>query len=130
MRVLNPLPDHKSAFRLIRDRLPHGEIAAVGHRVVHGGESFSGSVMIDDAVLKAIEENVPLAPLHNPANLQGIKVAMELFPDVPHVAVFDTAFHQDMAPEVFLYPLPYDLHRRYGIKEVQLSRDLPHLCRL
>ena len=93
-----------------------GEIAGVGHRVVHGGASLQETTPIDDTVMAAIEANVPLAPLHNPANLEGVKVAMDLFPEVPQVAVFDTAFHQTMPPRAFLYAIPYDLYATHGIR--------------
>ena len=91
----------------------------MGHRVVHGGERFTASALIDDGVLRAIEEQVPLAPVHNPRCLLGISEAQRIFPDVPHVAVFDTAFHQSMPPEAYLYAVPYALYerdriRRYG----------------
>lgn len=122
------IPDHKSGMRLVVEQLIHGqhgvvndtsEIHAVAHRVVHGGEYFQQPVLITDKVIEAIEMNVSLAPLHNPANLDGIRVAMELFSDVPQVAVFDTAFHQTIPPHAFLYALPYELYekdriRRYG----------------
>ena len=93
--------------------------AAVGHRVVHGGEHFSESALIDDDVIRAIEQASQLAPAHNPRCLRGIREAQRLFPDVPHVAVFDTAFHQTMPPEAYVYPIPYafferDRIRRYG----------------
>ena len=96
------------------------EIDAVGHRVVHGGETFSRSVRIDDKVMAAIEENIPLAPLHNPANITGVKACIAVMgPDVPQVAVFDTAFHQTMPPVAYTYALPYEYYeqdkvRRYG----------------
>lgn len=95
------------------------EIAAIGHRVVQGGEFFNSAILIDEAVKRAIEENNPLAPLHNPANLIGINVAEELFPDTANVAVFDTEFHQTMEPVAYLYALPYEYYedlkiRRYG----------------
>ena len=95
------------------------EIAAVGHRVVHGGDMFTESTLIDDKVIEKIEECIPLAPLHNPANLVGIREAQALLSDVPHVAVFDTSFHQTMPEESFLYALPFDFYkknkiRRYG----------------
>jgi acetate kinase len=95
------------------------EIGAIGHRVVHGGEDFHRPTVIDEQVIKAIENNVALAPLHNPANLDGIHVAMELFPGVPQVAVFDTAFHQTIPDRAYMYALPYELYeahrvRRYG----------------
>jgi acetate kinase len=92
------------------------EISAVGHRVVHGGERFQESVLIDDEVIEGIEENIALAPLHNPGNLQGYRAAKAVLPDVPHVAVFDTSFHHSMPPEAYLYALPYSLYQRFGIR--------------
>jgi acetate kinase len=97
--------------------IPHkGEIGAVGHRIVHGGERFHASVLIDDEVLEGIEANIALAPLHNPANLQGYKAAKSALPDAPQVAVFDTAFHHTLPAEAYLYALPYSLYQRYGIR--------------
>ncbi len=93
-----------------------GEIDAVGHRVVHGGEKFACSTLFDDEVLTQIKECIELAPLHNPANIRGYLVAKEIFPDIPHCAVFDTAFHQTMPPHAYLYGLPRVLHRRHGIR--------------
>ena len=95
------------------------EIDAVGHRVVHGGESFQQSVLIDEDVIQAIEACIPLAPLHNPANITGIRACQEAMPGVPMVAVFDTVFHQTMPPQAFIYALPYEFYtrdkvRRYG----------------
>ena len=95
------------------------EIGAVGHRVLHGGEKFTASCLIDDACIEAIKENIPLGPLHNPANLMGIEACQKVLPNVPQVAVFDTAFHQTMPPKAFRYGLPNhyytDLHmRKYG----------------
>ena len=123
-----PIPDHAAAFQEIVYDLLEGEhaviasideIEAVGHRVVHGAEEFTGSTRITEAVLKAIRACVPLAPLHNPPNLTGIEAAQKLLPNVPHVAVFDTAFHQTMPETAFIYAMPYDLYqkdriRRYG----------------
>ncbi len=120
--------DHKAGMHLLIDMITAAdtgvieskdEIDAIGHRVVQGGEAFSSAIRIDDAVKSAIEENNPLAPLHNPANLTGIKVAEELFPNIPNVAVFDTEFHQTMPPKAYLYALPYEYYqdlkiRRYG----------------
>ena len=97
--------------------LPHkDEIAAVGHRVVHGGEQFKTSVLIDERVVDDIEACIALAPLHNPGNLQGYRAARAVLPDAPHVAVFDTSFHQTMPPEAYLYALPYSLYQRFGIR--------------
>ena len=95
------------------------EIDAVGHRVVHGGEAFSGSVLIDEKVMAALEECIPLAPLHNPANITGIKACQKVMPGVPMVGVFDTAFHQTMPAKSYIYALPYEYYekdkvRRYG----------------
>ncbi len=123
-----PLPDHATALRLAMDLMTGSEagvikdaseIAAVGHRVVHGGEHFHDSTLITDSVIEAIKHCVPLAPLHNPPNLTGILTAKAIFESTPQVAVFDTAFHQSMAPEVYLYALPYECYadkgvRRYG----------------
>lgn len=93
-----------------------GEIAAVGHRVVHGGERFSASVVIDAAVERGIEDCVPLAPLHNPHNLRGLRAARAVLGHVPHVAVFDTAFHQTVPPYAYMYGLPYALYKRHAIR--------------
>jgi len=126
--VEQPIPDHYSGMMLViavltdKDQgvICHtSEIGAIGHRVVHGGEDFRASTRITPEVIEAIRRNIPLAPLHNPANLDGIRVAMEIFPEVPQVAVFDTAFHQTMPPHAFMYALPYSLYekdrvRRYG----------------
>jgi acetate kinase len=92
------------------------EIAAVGHRVVHGGESFATTALITDEVVAALEEHAQLAPLHNPPNLLGIRVAKRVLPDVPQVAVFDTAYHQTMPKHAYLYALPYDLYERWGVR--------------
>lgn len=92
------------------------EISAVGHRVVHGGERFHSPTIIDDEVIKAIRENIPLAPLHNPPNLEGIEVARSIFPDAPQIAVFDTAFHQTLPPKAFLYATPFQLYKRHGVR--------------
>ena len=123
-----PMPTHNEAIQAVLNALvdeKNGvigsmkEIDAVGHRVVHGGEKFAKSVVITDEVMQAIEECNPLAPLHNPANIIGIKACQELMPGVPMVAVFDTAFHQTMPPVAYTYALPYEYYekdkvRRYG----------------
>lgn len=93
------------------------EIGAVGHRIVHGGEKFKNSVVIDDEVIKAIEENITLAPLHNPAGLSGIKACKKLLPKVPMVAVFDTSFHQTMEEKAYIYQLPYKYYEDYKIRK-------------
>jgi acetate kinase len=114
---------HEQALRVVVALLDElgvaGEIAGIGHRVVHGGAKFSGSMPITPAVVAKIEECIPLGPLHNPANLLGIKISQELFPGLPQVAVFDTAFHQTMPPRAYLYAVPYEWFtkhevRRYG----------------
>lgn len=92
------------------------QIKAVGHRVVHGGETFKDSVLIDDDVIHAIEDAIDLAPLHNPPNLKGIEAAKKAMPNIPHVAVFDTAFHHTLPPEAYLYAIPNRLYRRYKIR--------------
>lgn len=92
------------------------EINAVGHRVVHGGEFFNGSVLITDAVIKAIEQTIELAPLHNPPNLRGIQAVSAVLPEIKQVAVFDTAFHQTMPEHAYMYALPYSLYTKYGVR--------------
>ena len=99
-----------------KEGLPLGPIEAVGHRVVHGGEHFSEAARVDDEVKEAIRDAFDLAPLHNPANLRGIEAAEALFPDLPQVAVFDTAFHQTLPPEAYLYALPNRLYRRHKVR--------------
>jgi len=100
-------------FGVVKDL---GEMAAIGHRVVHGGEKFSDAVLISRDVLGAIKACVPLAPLHNPLNLMGIEASIGLFQGVPHVAVFDTAFHQTMPKHAYLYAIPYDYYEKHGIR--------------
>ena len=128
VKISKEIPDHESAIRLALDFLTHkehgvikdiSEIGAVGHRVVHGGEEFSDSTIITDEVIKTVKSYFKLAPLHNPPNLLGIKVAQKLLPNIKHVAVFDTAFHQTIPPSAYLYGLPYSFYekeriRRYG----------------
>ncbi len=98
---------------VIKDR---SEIEAVGHRVVHGGEDFSGSVLITDAVIQTLKDNIELAPLHNPPNIKGITACQKHLPGVPQVGVFDTAFHQKMPPKAYLYGIPYLLYKKYKIR--------------
>lgn len=93
------------------------EITAVGHRVVHGGETFKAPAIIDKNVISAIRENIPLAPLHNPSNLIGIEITKNIFPNAAQVAVFDTTFHQTMAPEAFIYALPYEFYEKHRIRK-------------
>jgi len=118
-------PDHKEALSLIMRILTsedHGvlkdisEISAVGHRVVHGGERFAKSVLITDEVLDTFKELAPLAPLHNPPNIQGIEAAKEVLPNVPHIAVMDTAFLQTMPPTSYIYAVPYEWYEKYGVR--------------
>lgn len=120
-----PMPDHRSAIGRIVEALTDadhgaleslGEIAAVGHRVVHGGERFAEATLIDDEVLRIVEQCSELAPLHNPPNLVGIRACMELLPDTPQVAVFDTAFHQTIPQHAYLYGLPYEHYQQHGIR--------------
>ncbi|MGL4327684.1 MAG: acetate kinase, partial [Tannerellaceae bacterium] len=92
------------------------EINAVGHRVVHGGEKFASSVLINDEVIKQLEECIELAPLHNPPNLKGINAVTRLMPNVPQIGVFDTAFHQTMPDYAYMYGLPYSLYKKYGVR--------------
>ncbi|MFV0275259.1 MAG: acetate/propionate family kinase [Bacilli bacterium] len=118
--------DHSVAFKFLLEKLielktikSYEEIDACGHRVVHGGNKYADSIIINDAVLSTIENLIPLAPLHNPANLTGIKALMKLLPNINHIAVFDTAFHQTIEKSRFLYPLPYSWFenlevRKYG----------------
>ena len=119
------MPTHKEAIQMVLDALTNDktgaigslkEVNAVGHRVVHGGEKFAKSVVITDEVISAVEECNDLAPLHNPANLIGIRVCSELMPGVPQVAVFDTAFHQTMPAKAYLYGLPIEYYKNYKVR--------------
>ncbi|MTI47704.1 acetate/propionate family kinase [Sporosalibacterium faouarense] len=123
--IEKPMSNHKVALEIVLNAIvspDHGvinsmdEISAVGHRVVHGGEKFSGSVIIDDEVMEALRECIDLAPLHNPPNIMGIEACQELMPNVPMVGVFDTAFHQTMPEEAYIYPLPYEVYEKYGVR--------------
>ncbi len=123
--TVTPMPDHKEAIRLVLDALTNpktgvvkslDEIGAVGHRVVHGGEKFAASTLITDEVMKTVEECNDLAPLHNPANLIGINACKALMPNTPMVGVFDTAFHQTMPEEAYMYGLPYEYYQKYKIR--------------
>ena len=124
-KTVTPMPDHTEAIRLVLEALTNektgvvkslDEIGAVGHRIVHGGEKFAASTIITDEVMKAIEECNDLAPLHNPANLIGINACKKLMPTTPMVAVFDTAFHQTMPEEAYMYGLPYEYYEKYKIR--------------
>lgn len=120
-----PMKDHTDAVRYVIEKLTDAEVGviksldeidAVGHRIVHGGEKFASSVIINDEVMKAIEECNELAPLHNPANLIGINSCKKIMPHVPMVAVFDTAFHQTMPKKAYLYGLPYEYYEKYKVR--------------
>ena len=121
-----PMKNHKDAIGYVLKALTdkeHGvvssmdEISAVGHRVVHAGEKYAGSVLITEDVMNALEECIDLAPLHNPPNILGIRACQELMPNTPMVGVFDTAFHQTMKPETFLYAIPYEYYEKYKIRK-------------
>ena len=123
--TVSPMPDHKEAIRLVLAALTDAEngvvksldeIGAVGHRIVHGGEKFASATVITEDVLKAIEEVSELAPLHNPANLIGIRACQKLMPGVPNVAVFDTAFHQTMPEVAYIYGIPYEYYEKYKVR--------------
>ena len=121
----SPMADHTAAIKMVLDALTDektgvvkdlAEIGAVGHRIVHGGENFSQATIIDDEVIKAIEDCNDLAPLHNPANLIGIQACRALMPNTPMVCVFDTAFHQTMPEKAYLYGIPYEYYEKYKIR--------------
>ena len=123
--IREDLKDHKITLEFVMNALTNpeygviksmDEIAATGHRVVHGGEEFTSSVLITDKVISEVERCSNLAPLHNPPNLMGIYACKELLPDVPMVAVFDTAFHQSMPPEAYIYALPYEWYEKHGVR--------------
>ncbi|MGO1469337.1 MAG: acetate/propionate family kinase [Tissierella sp.] len=123
--IEEPMKDHKKALELVLDAVidkDYGaiksmdEIGAVGHRVVHGGEVFSGSVIIDEKVMQALEDCIELAPLHNPPNIMGIEACKALMPETPMVGVFDTAFHQTIPAENYIYPLPYKYYEDYKVR--------------
>ncbi len=126
-RVFNiEMKDHTAAFNNVLKAITDpecgvikskDEIGAIGHRVLHGGEKYACSILIDDDVIKAIEDCIPLGPLHNPANLMGIRACMELMPGKPNVAVFDTAFHQTMEEKTYMYPLPYEYYEKYHVRK-------------
>lgn len=120
-----PMHDHSDALKVVLEGLVHpdhnvlqslDEIEAVGHRVVHGAEDYAHSVLIDEDVMNKLEECVDLAPLHNPANILGIKAIEKLMPNLPNVGVFDTAFHQTMKPDAFIYALPYEMYEKHRVR--------------
>lgn len=125
VEIEDKIENHAKAISLVLNALTdkeHGvvksldEITSIGHRVVHGGEAFSGSVLITDAVMDALQANVELAPLHNPPNIMGIEACMKLMPNTPQVGVFDTAFHQTMPAEAYIYALPYEFYEKYKVR--------------
>ncbi len=124
-QIMHDIPEHTEGVKFIFSLLTDPEIGAikdlkeidaVGHRMVHGGEKFNKSVILDDEVLKEFEACSDLAPLHNPANLKGVKAVSELMPGLPQVGVFDTAFHQTMPKYAYMYPIPYELYEKYAIR--------------
>ena len=126
LKVEVSMPTHKEAIELVLKTLTDGEgkvinsiddIDAIGHRAVHGGEDFAGSVMVTDAVIAKMKELIPLAPLHNPANIMGMEICQDLMPGKPNVAVFDTAFHQTMPDYAYMYALPHEQYTKHGIRK-------------
>ena len=124
-QIMHDIPEHTEGVKFIFSLLTDPEIGvikdlkeidAVGHRMVHGGEKFNKSVLLTDEVLKAFEDCTDLAPLHNPANLKGVRAVQELMPGLPQVGVFDTAFHQTMPKEAYMYAIPYELYEKYGVR--------------
>jgi acetate kinase len=125
IKIVGEILDHQIAVEYVLGVMlskNHGviddkkDIEAVGHRVVHGGESFSGSVFITDEVVKVLQDNIELAPLHNPPNIKGIQACQRILPDTPQCGVFDTAFHSHMPPKAYLYGIPYELYKKYKIR--------------
>ncbi|ARC89845.1 acetate/propionate family kinase [Rhodovulum sp. MB263] len=123
--VVQPIPDHQAGFRLMVENLMNPEfgvidspaaITAIGHRAVHGGDVFVDSVVVDDNVMAQLRACIGFAPLHNPCNIAGIEEARRLFPGVPNIVVFDTAFHQTVPPEAHVFALPYDLYAKHGVR--------------
>ena len=126
IKLENPVQDHSEALKYVMEQLMNAEygviksldeIDSIGHRIVHGGEKFSSSVLIDDNVINAIEECSSLAPLHNPAGILGIKACQKEMPEKKNVAVFDTAFHQTISKERYIYPVPYEYYEKYGVRK-------------
>ena len=124
-QIMHDIPEHTEGVKFIFSLLTDPEIGvikdlkeidAVGHRMVHGGEKFNKSVVLNDEVLKVFEDCIDLAPLHNPANLKGVRAVSELMPGLPQVGVFDTAFHQTMPKKAYMYAVPYELYEKYGVR--------------
>ena len=129
------MPDHSAAVKIVLDTLIDKdmgaitsleEINAVGHRVVHGGEKFSSAALVDENVIKEIEACNDLAPLHNPANLIGIRACQNLMPNVPQVTVFDTAFHQTLPGMAYIYQIPYRYYEQYKIRKYGVTKGLKY----
>ncbi|AYO30422.1 MAG: acetate kinase [Thermoanaerobacteraceae bacterium] len=125
VEISENIPNHKVAVKMMLDALldkKHGvlenisEISAVGHRVAHGGEKFARPVLINDAILEGLKECIPLAPLHNPANVLGIEAVRQILPETPMAAIFDTAFHQTIPEHAYIYGIPYELYKKYSIR--------------
>ncbi|MDO5714246.1 MAG: acetate kinase [Tissierellia bacterium] len=125
IKIEEPIEDHTKALELVLESIVHpeygavkslDEIQAVGHRVVHGGEAFADSVIIDDDVMQALRDNIEIAPLHNPPNIMGIEACKKLMPDTKMVGVFDTAFHQTIPPVNYIYPIPYKYYEEHKIR--------------
>jgi acetate kinase len=125
IKIVGEILDHQIAVEYVLGVMlskNHGviddkkDIDAIGHRVVHGGETFSGSVLITDEVVKVLQDNIELAPLHNPPNIKGIQACQRILPDAPQCGVFDTAFHSHMPPKAYLYGIPYELYKKYKIR--------------
>lgn len=125
-KIEKNVKDHDEAIKIVMEQLTHNEhgvikdldeISAIGHRIVHGGERFTKSVIVDEDVIKGIEDAITFAPLHNPAHLQGIRACQKELPGKPNVVVFDTAFHQTMPKEHYIYPIPYKYYEKYGIRK-------------
>ncbi len=125
-RIEQEVKNHEEGIQLVLNQLTHpeygvisslSEIGAVGHRVVHGGEKFSSSVLIDDEVMNTMKQCIPLAQLHNPAGITGIEACQRVLPNVPMVGVFDTAFHQTLPEKAYLYAIPYEYYEKYGIRK-------------
>ena len=126
IKLENPAKDHSEALKFVMSQFTNSEygilnsldeIGAIGHRIVHGGEKFNSSVLIDEEVLKAVEDCVDLAPLHNPAGILGVRACQKEMPGKPNVAVFDTAFHQTIPEERYIYPIPYEYYEKYGVRK-------------
>ena len=125
-KIEKKISNHEEGMELVVEQLLHpeygvikdlNEIDAIGHRIVHGGEKFTESVLVDDEVIKGIEDAIKFAPLHNPAHLQGIYACQRAFPSKPNVVVFDTAFHQTMPKKAYMYAIPYEYYDKYKVRK-------------